>query len=78
MASSEFSIAAQKYSDSDLLSYMKEFLKNNDQLPPYLLIANHFGVSPNGVNERLHRLEREGYLKRNEVNKIMFSRKKGK
>lgn len=75
MASTEFTIAAQKYSDEDLISYMKGFLKKNDQLPPYLTIANHFNVSPNGVTERLHRLEKEGIFQRNEVNKIMFSRK---
>ena len=76
MVSTDFTVALQKYSDHDLLSYMKDFLKNNDQLPPYLTIANHFNVAPNGVNERLHRLEKEGVFKRNAVNKIMFSRKK--
>ncbi len=76
MASTDFTVSAQKYSDGELLAYMGRFLKDNDQLPPYLTIANHFGVAPNGVNERLHRLEKEGHLQRNEVNKIMFSRNK--
>ncbi len=74
----DYSISVQKYSDKELIAYMKQFLKNNDQMPPYLTIANHFDVAPNGINQRLHRLEKEGIFQRNEVNKLMFSRSKNK
>ncbi len=74
----DYSISVQKYSDKELIAYMKQFLKNNDQMPPYLTIANHFDVAPNGINQRLHRLERQGIFQRNEVNKLMFSRSKNK
>ena len=75
MATNERSLAVQKYTDKDLISFMKNYLKENDQLPPHLVIANHFDVAPNGVNQRLSRLEREGVFQRNDVNKLKFARK---
>ncbi len=74
----EYTLSVQKYSDAELIAFIKKYLKDNDQFPPYLTIANHFNVSPNGVNERLHRLEAEGIFQRNDVNKLMFSRSKNK
>lgn len=76
MRNTEYTLSVQKYTDDELIAFMKKYLQENDQLPPYLTIANHFGVAPNGVNERLHRLERSGIFQRNDVNKIMFSREK--
>lgn len=66
----------RSYTDKEMIDFMRKFLAENDQLPPYATIADHFGVFPNAVNERIHRLEKNGLFKRNAVNKIMFSNRK--
>ena len=65
---------AIKFTDDELIGYMVEFLNNNDQIPPHLNIANHFFVNVNAITERLARLERDGILERNAVNKYRFAR----
>ncbi len=64
----------RKFTDDELIGYMVEFLNDNDQLPPHLNIANHFGVNVNAITERLVRLEKDGILERNAVNKYRFAR----
>ncbi|MBK8187744.1 MAG: hypothetical protein IPK77_11175 [Cellvibrio sp.] len=64
----------RKLTDDELIGFMVEFLNNNDQLPPHLNIANHFCVNVNAITERLARLERDGILERNAVNKYRFAR----
>lgn len=65
---------ARKFTDDELIAYMVEFLNDNDQLPPHLNIAKHFSVNVNAITERLARLERDGILERNAVNKYRFAR----
>jgi DNA-binding transcriptional MocR family regulator len=67
-----------KFTDEELKSYLRSFFKEFDQLPTQQAIANNFGVAQNAVNERMKKLENEGYLSRNPVNKYMFSRSKKK
>lgn len=64
----------RKFTDDELITYMCQFLVENDQMPPHFTIADHFNVNPNAINERLSRLEREGIFQRNSVNKLMFAR----
>ncbi len=64
----------QIFSDKSILDYMRKFLLENDQMPPMQTIADHFGVYPNAINERMQKLEQAGFLQRNAVNKLMFSR----
>ena len=66
--------AHRKFTDDQLIEYIRQFLADNDQMPPYLTIATHFDVACNAVTERLIRLEREGIFQRNAVNKLMFAR----
>lgn len=72
----DFLVEVRKYTDEELVQYMRKFLRDNDQLPPQLTISNYFDVAPNGVNERLLKLEKKGIFQRNAVNKIMFARSK--
>ena len=65
---------ARKFTDDELIGFMVEFLNNNDQIPPHASIANYFGVNVNAITERLARLERDGILERNAVNKYRFAR----
>jgi len=64
----------RKFTDDELITYMCQFLVENDQIPPFLTIAAHFDVSNNAVAERLARLEKDGILERNAVNKYRFAR----
>ncbi len=66
----------QVFSDDSILDYMGTFLSENDQMPPMQSIANHFEVYPNAIYERLSRLEKNGFLQRNSINKYMFPRDK--
>ncbi len=60
-----------------LLEYMCDFLADNDQLPPVREIAEHFGFrSVNAAHEHRQALERKGYLERNSIGKLRFSRTK--
>jgi hypothetical protein len=63
-----------KFSDDEILSYMREFLRDNDQMPPYQTMAIRFGVCPNAIQIRMLKFERKGLLVRNEVHKLMFAR----
>jgi len=63
-----------KFSDDEIMSFMRDFLRDNDQMPPYQTIAVRFGVCPNAVLTRMLKFERKGLLVRNEVHKLMFAR----
>jgi DNA-binding Lrp family transcriptional regulator len=63
-----------KFTDEELIKFMKFFLKDNDQMPTQSVIADYFDVAANAVFERLRKLERDGVFERNEVNKIRFAR----
>lgn len=58
----------------ELLQFMREFLAENDQLPPYTVIGSHFGLRASGVQWHLNQLERLGYVERNAVGKLRFAR----
>ncbi len=64
----------RKLTDDELIGYMVEFLNDNDQLPPHISIAKRFCVNVSAITERLARLERDGILERNAVNKYRFAR----
>ena len=64
----------RRFTDDEIVEYMRQFLADNDQMPPHLTLAYHFSVNPNAINERLSRLEQDGVFQRNSVNKLMFAR----
>ena len=55
--------------------FMRQFLNENDQLPPVAVLAKAMGVTGNAADEALKRIERAGYIKRNSVGKYMFCRR---
>lgn len=56
-------------------SYMRNFLQDNDQLPPAEQVARHFGwASRNAADTHIQALLRKGFLERNAVGKLRFSR----
>ena len=63
-----------KFSDDELKDYLECFFSECDQLPTQAVIADTFKVYPNAINERLKKLEREGYLERNVLGNYMFAR----
>lgn len=67
-------VELQVFSDESLLDFMRVFLSENDQMPPIQSIADHFEVYPNAIYERISRLEKNGFLQRNSINKYMFPR----
>ncbi len=59
-----------------VLLFMWEFFKENDQLPPAHTIKENFGFSSdNGPYEMCVALERKGFLAKNSVNKFKFTQK---
>lgn len=64
-----------KFTDEQLFQFITTFFSENDQIPPYGLIAEHFDVALNAVTERILNLEKKGHFERNEIGKIKFSRK---
>jgi hypothetical protein len=65
----------RKFSDIQLVDYMGQFFIKNHQLPPQAIIAAHFEVNPNAINERLLKLKIMGIIKLNSVGKYMFCAK---
>lgn len=52
-----------------------EFVKKNDQMPPYQKLASMMNISsPNGAMDALKSLERKGLIERNEVSRYRFKR----
>ena len=61
----------------EVYCFMKEFFKENDQLPPNSALANKFGwETPGTAAYHMAQLREAGYLERNAVGKHRFSREK--
>ncbi|MEJ5125833.1 hypothetical protein WH367_07215 [Comamonas sp. MYb21] len=59
----------------EVLTFMQAFFKDNDQTPPMAVIAQHFGFrSPNAAQYHVEWLLRHGYLERNSLGNLKFSR----
>lgn len=54
--------------------YLVAFFKDNDQLPPVLNVANHFGKYENQIQETLVALSKRGLIEKNAVGKWRFKR----
>lgn len=60
-----------------VLDFMRSFHAENDQLPPMPEIARHFGFrSANSAVCHAAALELKGYLERNSIGNLMFSRER--
>ncbi|ANP79329.1 hypothetical protein A134_23225 [Vibrio crassostreae 9CS106] len=60
---------------ANVLQFMVEFFNDNDSLPTTEQVAKNFGWnSNNSAYQHIKALERDGYLKRNNVNGLMFNR----
>lgn len=59
----------------DVLVYMREFFRENDQLPPVSRIASYFGMNVAGADWHIKALLRFGMIERNAVGKLRFARK---
>jgi hypothetical protein len=59
---------------SDVHSYMVDFFKENDQLPPVQSICNEFHKFPNQIQEMLVSFGKKGLIERNAVGKWRFAR----
>lgn len=59
----------------EVLAFMRDFFRNNDQLPPCHVVARHFGFrSENAAHCHMLALEKDGLLQKNAVGKWMFVR----
>lgn len=70
-------LACRPLSDEQkqVLSYMREFFIENDQLPPAPVIAQHFGwKSPTSAQRHLEQLARLRRIEVNAVGKLRFVR----
>jgi len=59
----------------EVLAYMREFFRENDQLPPVSRIASYFGMNVAGADWHIKALLRFGRIERNAVGKLRFARK---
>lgn len=60
-----------------VLQYMRDFHREQDQLPPVAYIARHFGWrSPQSALEHVDALIAKGELERNVCGKLRFARPK--
>ncbi len=58
-----------------VLAFMREFLAENDQLPPACAIAKHFGwASANAAQEHINTLRGHGLVETNACGKLRFAR----
>lgn len=58
-----------------VLAFMREFLAQNDQLPPACVIAKHFGwASANAAQEHINSLRGHGLVETNACGKLRFVR----
>ena len=67
--------AAPTAKNLEVLAYMREFFRENDQLPPVAIIAEHFGMNTTGADWHAKALLRLGMVERNAVGKLRFARK---
>jgi len=59
---------------TEVYRYLVEFFEKNDQLPPTREVGRHFGILQNGARSHLMALERKGFLDRNKLGRLRFSR----
>ena len=69
--------AAASALQRDVLAFMREFLADEDQLPPLSCLAQRFGMTASGIDWHVQQLVRHGHLERNAVGKLRFARKGG-
>lgn len=61
----------------EVLTFMQAFFKDNDQPPPMSVIARQFGFrSPSAAQYHIDWLLHHGYLERNSLGNLKFSRDK--
>lgn len=58
----------------EILAFMREYLAENDQLPPVSQVAAKFGWNPNGAQWHLVELGRKGALEKNAAGRWRFAR----
>lgn len=68
--------AAPTAKNLEVLAYMRDFFRENDQLPPVATIAEHFGMNTTGADWHIKALLRLGRVERNAVGKLRFTREK--
>ncbi len=58
-----------------VVGYLRQFLAEQDQLPPTTSIAKHFGwASPNAAHDVMRALEKRGVIEKNAVGRYRFAR----
>ena len=61
----------------EVLDFMRAFLAENDEMPPMWVIAKHFGFrSENAAQCHVDALMRKGFLERNSIGNLRFTRDK--
>ncbi len=61
----------------EVLDFMRAFLTENDEVPPMWAVAKHFGFrSENAAQCHVDALMRKGYLERNSIGNLRFTRDK--
>ena len=58
----------------DILDFMREYLGENDQLPPVSQVADKFGFHANGAQWHLAEMARKGALEKNAAGRWRFAR----
>lgn len=58
----------------EILAFMREYLAENDQLPPVSQVGERFGWNPNGAQWHLVELARKGALEKNAAGRWRFAR----
>ena len=58
----------------EILAFMREFLAEQDQLPPVSIVGERFGMNPNGAQWHLAEMARKGALEKNAAGRWRFAR----
>ena len=58
----------------EILAFMREYLAENDQLPPVAQVGAKFGMHTNGAQWHLAELGRKGALEKNAAGRWRFAR----
>lgn len=58
----------------EILAFMREYLAENDQLPPVAQVGAKFGMHTNGAQWHLAELGRKGALEKNSAGRWRFAR----
>jgi hypothetical protein len=67
--------AAPSAANLQVLTFMREFFANNDQLPPVAVVAKHFGWAAGTADWHIQALIHHGLLQRNVLGKLKFARR---